>query len=72
MWTADLDPKALTASKTRILSKQGADRFLVLAQPGAMKAKLTLDKTSGLPAAAEMKIGPLELKIERVYVNGSF
>jgi hypothetical protein len=69
LWVDEM-PGTLTAAKTRIVSRQG-DRYLARAEVGDMKADLALDKT-GVPATAEMKIGPLEIKLERVYVNGSF
>jgi hypothetical protein len=68
----DENPGTLTESKTKVLSRQSAERFLALAKQGDMTANLTLDKVTGLPAAAEIKMGPLELKLERVYANGSF
>ncbi len=70
LWV-DETPVLLTEAKTKVLSKQGNDRFLAQATLGEVNANVTLDKSSGMPAAAEIKMGPLEMKLERVYVNGS-
>lgn len=69
VWVDD-QPEKLTATRVKIVSRQG-DRFLARAEIGEVKADLTLDK-NGMPAVAEMKLGPLDIKLERVYVNGSF
>jgi hypothetical protein len=67
----DENPVALTPAKIKVLSRQGIDRFATLAEVGEIKANLTLDKATGMPSAAEMKIGPIAMQLERVYVNGS-
>jgi hypothetical protein len=70
-WMAD-DPIKLTDARTKLLSKVGAKQFKALATAGEMSATLTLDKESGTVELAEIKMDPLELKLERVYVKGSF
>lgn len=68
----DENPVGLTAAKIKVLSRQGSDSFATLAQLGEVKANLTLDKATGMPSAVDMKLGPLDMHLERVYVKGGF
>jgi hypothetical protein len=52
------------------LAKNGKD-FTGRSTTGAIEADVTLDK-SGAVSVADMQIGPQKVKVERVYVNGSF
>lgn len=69
MWVAT-DPSKLTDAKTKVLAKQGKE-FTGHSTTGALEADVTLDK-SGALIIADMQVGPQKVKIERVYVNGSF
>jgi hypothetical protein len=71
LWLAE-NPEKLTVAKTRILAKQGDKHFTARSEVGGLTAHLTLEKASGMATAADMKIGPIEMKIERVYVSGTF
>jgi len=69
MWVAT-DPSKLTDAKTKVLARNGKD-FTGRSTTGAIEADVTLDK-SGAVSVADMQIGPQKVKVERVYVNGSF
>ena len=69
MWVAT-DPSKLTDAKTKVLARKGKD-FTGHSTTGALEADVTLDK-SGALIIADMQVGPQKVKIERVYVNGSF
>jgi hypothetical protein len=71
IWLAE-NPEKLTTVKTRILAKQGDKHYTARGDIGALAADLTLDKSSGMATAADVKMGPLNLKIERVHVSGEF
>lgn len=71
IWLAE-NPEKLTAVKTRILAKQGDKHYTARGEMGAIAANLTLDKSSGMATSADVKMGPLDAKIERVYVSGAF
>jgi hypothetical protein len=71
IWLAE-NPEKLTVAKTKILAKQGDKHFTARSEIGGVTANITLDKVSGMASAADVKIGPLNVKLERVYVNGSF
>ena len=61
---------ALRNAKTKVLAKQGKE-FTGHSTTGALEADVTLDK-SGSIMIVDMQVGPQKVKIERVYVNGSF
>ncbi len=71
IWLAQ-DPEKLTTAKTRILEKKGDKHFTARGVVGALNANLTLEKSSGMTSAMEMKMGPLSMSMERVHVTGSF
>ena len=66
------DPARLVDCKTRILGKLGDDRFTGLATAGEMKVRVTLEKSTGMPLAAEMDMGPQKITVDRIYLKGSF
>ena len=66
------DPARLVAYKTKILGKLGDDKFTGLATAGDMKAKVTLEKSTGMPLTAEMEMGPQKVTVDRIYLKGSF
>jgi len=70
-WIAE-NPEKLTVAKTRILAKQGDRHFTARGEVGGITADLKLDSTDGMASAADLKLGPLDLKLERVHVSGSF
>ncbi len=70
-WPAS-DPGKFTDAKTKVTSKIGTTQFKAQATAGDMNATITIDKESGTVDVAEMKMGPLDVKIERVYLKGSF
>ena len=69
---AQRDPAKLTPAKTKILAKKGDKQFTARGEIGGITADLTLEKDSGMASVADMKIGPLNIKLERVYLSGSF
>jgi hypothetical protein len=71
LWIAE-NPEKLTAVKTRILAKHGDAHFTARGDIGAIPADLTIDKATGTAAAADVQIGPVKMKLERVHVSGSF
>jgi hypothetical protein len=71
IWLAE-NPEKLTVAKTKILAKQGDQHFTARGELGGLVADLTLDKANGMASAADIKMGPINMKLERVYVNGSF
>jgi hypothetical protein len=71
IWLAE-NPEKLTVAKTTILAKQGDKHFSARGVIGGITAALTLEKASGMANAADIKMGPVNVKVERVYVSGSF
>lgn len=69
LWLAE-NPEKLSVAKTTILAKQGDNSFTARGEIGGMTASLTLDKTSGMASTADIKIGPVNMKLERAYVSG--
>jgi hypothetical protein len=70
-WTSE-DPGKLTAAKTKVLAKIDNAHYSALGSLGPMTATMTLDAGSGMANAAEMQMGSQKVKLERVYVEGSF
>jgi hypothetical protein len=70
-WLAS-DPGKLIDARTKVIAKSGNKHFKAEATAGEINATVTIDTTTGTVDVAEMKIGGMELTIERVYVNGSF
>jgi hypothetical protein len=71
MW-ASANPGKLTDGRTKVLAKIGDTHYHALAKIGTLSADVTLDSISGMPSAAEIRIGAQKMKIERVYVSGAF
>ena len=71
LW-ASANPGKLTDGKTKVLAKIDDRHYHALTRIGTMSADVTLDSISGLPTAAEIRIGAQTMKIERVYVSGAF
>jgi hypothetical protein len=71
MW-ASANPGKLTEGKTKVLAKIDNTHFHALAKIGTLSADVTLDSVSGMPSAAEIRIGAQKMNIERVYVSGAF
>ncbi|HEU4781035.1 MAG TPA: hypothetical protein VFS58_14225 [Steroidobacteraceae bacterium] len=71
IWLAE-NPEKLTVAKTKILAKKGDKHFTARGEIGGITANLTLEKANGMASAADLKIGPLNLTLERVYVSGGF
>ena len=71
LW-ASANPGKLTDGKTTVLARIDATHFRAVSQIGTLNADVTLDATSGLPAAAEVRMGPQKMKLERVFVSGAF
>jgi hypothetical protein len=70
IWLAE-NPEKLTVARTRILSKQGDGRFTARGEIGSLSANLTLDKATGTATSADVKVGPVDMRLERVLVSGS-
>jgi hypothetical protein len=71
IWLAE-NPEKLTVAKTRILAKKDAEHFTARGEIGGLTADLTLEKATGLASVADLKVGPVKMTLERVYLNGSF
>lgn len=71
LWIED-NPAELTEFKTTLVAKQGDDRYTARGDFGGIAVDLTLDSASGMTAAADLDLGPVRMKIERVYVSGEF
>jgi hypothetical protein len=69
IWISE-NPDKLTAAKTRVLAKKG-ERFTARGEIGNITATLTLDKATGTASAADIKVGPVDMKLERVFISGS-
>jgi hypothetical protein len=69
IWIAE-NPERLTLARTRILTK-GDKQFTARGEIGSISANLTLDKASGTASAADIRVGPVNMNLERVYVSGS-
>lgn len=65
------DPTRLIDYKTKVLGKLGDKQFSALATSGDLKAKVTIDKATGMIATAEIDIGR-PITMERIYLKGSF
>ena len=70
MWLA-VDPAKLTDAKTKVLTKKGANDFTARAVAGALEAAVVIDK-SGTISTADLQVGAQKIRIERIYVSGSF
>lgn len=70
MWLA-ADPGKLTESKTKVSGRSGPNAYSARASAGALEAAVTLDK-SGTVSAADVRAGAQNVRVERVFVNGSF
>jgi len=71
VWLAE-NPGKLTAARTKLLAMQGDGHFTAQGDIGGITATMTLENSSGMATAADIRIGPLDLKLERVYVDGAF
>jgi hypothetical protein len=69
IWIAE-NPEKLTLARTRILAKAD-NQYTARGEIGSISANLTLDKASGTASAADIKVGPVNMNLERVYVSGS-
>ena len=70
-WLAS-DPGRLIDARTKVISKVGSKQFKAQATAGDMNATITIDKDSGTVENAELKMGSMEMKVQRVYLKGSF
>jgi hypothetical protein len=71
LW-ASSDPGRLTESKLKVLSKVDATHYRAAGSTGTVNADMTLDAITGMATATEIRIGPQQVNIERIYVNGAF
>lgn len=70
LWLA-AEPSKLTDARTKVLAKSGADDYSARAVAGELEAAVILNK-SGAVSVAELQMGAMKVKIERVFVSGSF
>jgi hypothetical protein len=70
LWIAE-NPDKLTLAKTKLLARQGDKHFTARGEIGSIAADLVLESASGMASAADLKIGPVQIKLERVFVQGS-
>jgi hypothetical protein len=70
LWIAE-NPEKLTLAKTKLLARQGDKHFTARGEIGSIAADLVLESASGMASAADLKIGPVQIKLERVFVQGS-
>lgn len=71
MWIS-ANPDKLTTATTRIVAKQGEQHYTAVGDIGGVRANLKLEKSSGMASTTDIKAGPIVIKLERVYVSGSF
>jgi len=55
-----------------VLARIDGTHYHALSKIGTLSADVTLDSTSGMASAAEIRMGPQKMKLERVYVSGAF
>jgi hypothetical protein len=70
LW-ASSDPGKLTVSKLQVLSKVDAVHFRAAGSTGVVSSEMTLDAATGMASATQIRMGPQQVSIERVYVNGA-
>jgi hypothetical protein len=71
MWVS-ADPVKLTDARTKVVAKVDDGRYSGVGTIGAIVGSLTIDKASGMTIDASFQIGAQIVKMERVYVSGSF
>lgn len=71
IWLGD-NPEKLTETRTTILARQDDRHFIARGEFASMTTNLILDKVTGTASAADFKMGPIDVKLERVYVIGIF
>lgn len=71
IWISE-NPEKLTVVKTKILAKQDDAHFTAQGKIGAIAASFVLEKASGMATSADARVGPITMKLERIYVSGSF
>jgi hypothetical protein len=69
-WSADLDPTRLFEARLGIERQLDADRFAAKLEVAGMEADLVVGR-DGLPVSGVVPAGPSDVKIERVYLDGS-
>jgi hypothetical protein len=62
----------LTLTRTKVIAKAGADEFSTHVISGEVASGQTLDAKSGRPTSADIAIGKQVVRVERVFVSGSF
>jgi hypothetical protein len=70
-WMSE-DPGKFNEFATEVTESLGNGKFKMRESVGPMTADLVVDATSGLGLEATMKVGPVEIKLEQVFVEGSF
>jgi hypothetical protein len=65
-------PTRLSDAKTKVLARSGDKEFKALVTAGEMQANVTIETASGMIDVAEMELAGQKMKLERVYVTGTF
>lgn len=71
IWISE-NPEKLTVVKTKILARRDDAHFTAQGKIGAIAANFVLEKASGMATSADARVGPITMKLERIYVSGSF
>jgi hypothetical protein len=69
-WSADLDPTRLFEARLGVQRQLDADRFAAKLSVADVEADLVVDR-DGLPVSGVVPAGPTDVKIERVFLDGS-
>jgi hypothetical protein len=62
----------LTLTRTKVIAKAGPNEFSTHVTSGEVTSGQTLDAKSGRPTGADIAIGKQVVRVERVFVSGSF
>jgi hypothetical protein len=71
IWLSE-NPDRLTRATTTIIAKKDDRHFTARGEIGSIAANLVLETSSGMPSEADVRIGPVNVKLERVHVSGGF
>ena len=70
-WTS-LDPTRLTETKLKITGRRPDGTFTAQDSMGSMTMDLVMDPATGLPVSLTLPVGPQNIRIDRIYRQGSF
>lgn len=71
IWTR-LSPESFLDSKATVTAVINDQQLATREEVGSIVADAVIDRATGMPAVMTMQMGPQTVKLERVYVQGSF